>query len=90
MCCAGWMAGPVAKRSWEEKGGDGGEKKESRQESMHDETTTTSPHTAPAHGDRQNALSRNFVPGASDKMRVVNSQAAWNKITVRSTQAWNH
>lgn len=55
MCCAGWMAGPVAKRSWEEKGGDGGGKKESRQESMHDETTTTSPHTAPAHGDRQNA-----------------------------------
>lgn len=47
----------MAKRSWEEKRGDGDGKKESRQESMHDETTNdiASHCTATAHGDRQNA-----------------------------------
>lgn len=72
----GWQKGAEKKKKGRIEVG----RKESRQESMHDETTNDIAFTL--HGNRAwrspKRVSRNFVPGASDKMRVVNSQAAWN------------
>lgn len=82
VCCVGWMAAAGGKKELrrKKKGRIEVGRKESRQESMHDETTNDIAFTL--QGNRAwrspKRVSRNFVPGASDKMRVVNSQAAWN------------